>query len=236
MSTVVCHQALHDSSSSSHVVESTTMRLKLVPPNCSFLESLSSQKTPSYVHPNSLLKLTPKSLELCTESLGSETGSDTGQSSVLLFPKSSRSYTTRIQEKLVQTKKVVSRGFPPPLTTITSLNLLHVRRHHEGGRLIIQAMAAPPMNCCFRAERSHGRLRLTYWKKSQGDHHNLVPELKNDKTHVTKTDNNIGEEEDETINDDELETEKQKFQWPKCKEEDGKGIRRNWEPFWLATS
>ncbi|XP_024979009.1 protein FANTASTIC FOUR 3-like [Cynara cardunculus var. scolymus] len=223
------------------------MRLKLVPPNCSFLESIiSSQKPierkPSYVYPNSLLKLSPKSLELCTESLGSETGSDTSQCSMLLFPKSNSSYT-RTQEKLVrkdlvpktESKKVVSRGFPPPLTTISSLNLLHIRSQHEGGRLIIQAVAAPPMKCCFRAERSHGRLRLTYWKSR--DHHQKLLELKNDKTtHVTETDNNA--EEDERIHD-ELETEKQIFEWPsRCKEDeqDDKGMRRNWEPFWLTTS
>ncbi|KAL4590280.1 hypothetical protein LXL04_003207 [Taraxacum kok-saghyz] len=192
MSTVVCQQGVHSCIESSPVLEATTMRLKVVAPKCckevikhndygcwSLLQSLSSQKPIAkeslYVHPwvsqSSNAKLSPKSLALCTESLGNETGSDTTQGSVPLFSKSNK-LDKRSQEKMASrenikvlvpqmgSKKVVSRGFPPPLTAISSLSLLQISHHREGGRLIIQAMEAPYKNSCFQVERSQGRLRL----------------------------------------------------------------------------
>ncbi|CAI9285287.1 unnamed protein product [Lactuca saligna] len=192
MSTVVCQQGVHSCIESPLVLEATTMRLKLMTPKCckevirhndygswSFLQSLSSQKPiekeSSYVHPwvnqSSHSKLSQKSLALCTESLGNESGSDTIQGSVALFSVSNR-LDARSQEKIAPrekirvlvpqmgSKKVVSRSFPPPLTTIRSSSLFHVSHHREGGRLIIQAVEAAYKNSCFQAERSHGRLRL----------------------------------------------------------------------------
>ncbi|KAI3790657.1 hypothetical protein L2E82_03869 [Cichorium intybus] len=198
MSTVVYQQGVHTCIESSLVLEATTMRLKLVAPNCckevirhndygnwSFFQSLSSQKAiekeRSYAHPwvsqPAHSKLSNKSLALCTESLGNETGSDTTQGSKFLFQDSKR-LDTRSQEKMVPgekirvlvpqmgSKKVASRGFPPPLTTISSSSLLHVSHHREGGRLIIQAVETPYTSSCFQAERSHGRLRLVCSKST----------------------------------------------------------------------
>ncbi|KAJ0031971.1 hypothetical protein Pint_13680 [Pistacia integerrima] len=40
---------------------------------------------------------------------------------------------------------------------------LQVRPHREYGRLIIKATKAPPTRSLFQVERSHGRLRLSFY-------------------------------------------------------------------------
>lgn len=130
----------------------------------------------SYIHPlvkKSSMRLSEKSLELCTESLGSETGSDTSESSILslsLFDSRNGRSSPREERNsssipLMESRKSVShRSFPPPLTTISGSNSLKVRPHREGGRLIIQATEAPSTHSYFQRERSHGRLRLSFWE------------------------------------------------------------------------
>ncbi|KAK7345902.1 hypothetical protein VNO77_16518 [Canavalia gladiata] len=130
--------------------------------NWSSLQSLSnishSNKTENvYVHPAVKSTLSPKSLELCTESLGSETGSTTHDMSLFSLE------TTKNNTILVNTNssksKRLNRGatFPPPLTTIRDF---HVRSHRQDGRLILEAFTPSSPQPFFQAHRGNGRLRL----------------------------------------------------------------------------
>ncbi|BAT94032.1 hypothetical protein LR48_Vigan02g228900 [Vigna angularis] len=142
-----------------------------------FLEALSnvskhpSQDQTTYVHPQqkrSSLSLSPRSLQLCTENLGNESGSDSDESSIDMLSAVNTYSGTREQTQEGQTRqlstarKAKAQNFPPPLTTIRGSEPLRVRPHRENGRLVIEVTKVPPSPLCFRAERSHGRLRLCF--------------------------------------------------------------------------
>ncbi|WCJ23709.1 hypothetical protein M5689_005720 [Euphorbia peplus] len=155
----------------------------------SFLQDLSNSATNNndnvYIHPlmkRYSSKLSEKSLELCTESLGCETGSDISSENAFLFESSSSSseleseseseleseqviekynYTVVREEKIPRRSSNAARSFPPPLTTMSGAGSLQFKPRREGGRLIITAVEVPEIRSCFEAERSEGRLRLT---------------------------------------------------------------------------
>ncbi|GAB2266539.1 hypothetical protein Dimus_001541 [Dionaea muscipula] len=119
-----------------------------------------------YVHP--LMKrassmLSNKSLEMCTENLGSETGTDDGIFLSTSSSSSPSSSTAReIWRGLNPFWRVTPREhFPPPLTTISGSNSILIRSQREGGRLVMEAYSAPPRHCHIHAERTGGRLRLS---------------------------------------------------------------------------
>ncbi|GMH28467.1 hypothetical protein Nepgr_030310 [Nepenthes gracilis] len=131
-----------------------------------------------YIHPlikRSLSLLSEKSLEMCTENLGSETGaSDAAGSDIfslsggnsVVGPESPAAvgnwWKSRRKEAV---KEVRCRGFPPPLTTLTGSNPIGLRAHRESGRLVINVFPrAHPRVSCLHAERSHGHLRLSFVK------------------------------------------------------------------------
>ncbi|KAL6971517.1 hypothetical protein U1Q18_046652 [Sarracenia purpurea var. burkii] len=129
----------------------------------------------SYVHPKvsrSSSIFSHKSLELCTENLGCETGTDMAETGCFsLSPPPSNGGETPARERRKSSHRTDQprrvndcRDFPPPLTTISGSSCLRVRRHHENGRLIIDAVETPPTNTYLQAERSHGRLTLSLWK------------------------------------------------------------------------
>lgn len=149
----------------------------------SFLQALSNgssqeqvPKETIYVHP--LVKrpsstLSEKSLKLCTENLGNETGTDMIMESNIfseeLCSKVVGNYLPRKEEQDKEkqkqsqgsiAKKAKAPSFPPPLTTISGRDCLQVRHQRVNGRLIIEAVKAPSKQSCFQAERSNGRLRL----------------------------------------------------------------------------
>ncbi|XP_061992019.1 protein FANTASTIC FOUR 3 [Rosa rugosa] len=140
----------------------------------SFLQSISNnssqqQNPPTPVYnkrSSSVTRLNEKSLELCTENLGNETGTIFIENSI--FESNDKSLVKRDQQK--QSKSLGSKksanvhNFPPPLTTISGLESLQVRPHREDGRLILKAVKAPLTHNCFQAERSNGRLRLCFSK------------------------------------------------------------------------
>ncbi|KAL0558935.1 hypothetical protein IC582_003523 [Cucumis melo] len=133
-----------------------------------------------YVHP--LLKrsgkcLSEKSLEICTESLGSETGSD-GFSS---YPSSENGDTDDENEenmiestqtfemenqwkpvKISHKKSPPRRSLPPPLPTLSGPDgeTLRMQPRRDNGRLVLEAMSVPSQNN-FHAQRQDGRLVLT---------------------------------------------------------------------------
>lgn len=145
----------------------------------SFLQALTeTNKTENangkvYVHPTvkrSSSMLSEKSLEMCTESLGSETGSNAGESSdidVSLFSSDTRNdvnNNNNMNNCVSRRVNKASCNFPPPLTSITDFGGVHVRPHREGGRLILEAIASPSTTPYFHAERVDGRLRLSLFE------------------------------------------------------------------------
>ncbi|XWS31588.1 hypothetical protein CRYUN_Cryun23aG0089100 [Craigia yunnanensis] len=141
----------------------------------SFLQSLANAKDSTehdkvYVHPlvkSSASALSEKSLEMCTESLGSETGSEVSESSddiSLLSLETVVCNPSKPRESLVTRKMSRSSSFPPPLTSISGSNGVQVKSHREGGRLVLQAVTIPPCHSYFHSERSEGRLKLSLLK------------------------------------------------------------------------
>ncbi|KAI3773083.1 hypothetical protein L6452_04281 [Arctium lappa] len=129
-----------------------------------------------YVHPmvkRSVSALSTKSLEMCTESLGTETGSDVSESSDEFSWEERERFgglrrsNVRIFGRKVETHRrgSGSGGFPPPLTSISgSDGTVKVRPHREGGRLVIKAISVSDCGTKFEAERTNGRLRLSLLK------------------------------------------------------------------------
>ncbi|XP_073046250.1 protein FANTASTIC FOUR 3-like [Primulina eburnea] len=192
---------------------------------------------------SSIARLSAKSLEMCTENLGSETGTDTIPDVGSIFSSSSSSFDQENslsskgsdQEKLKNNVKLQPpryeeasscRKFPPPLTTMSGTGSIQVRRHCEGGRLIIEAVERPLRNSYLQVERGGGRLRLCYLTDSESDSDLDTTEPP--------------QEEDEAGGVFESGTEEFGFQMlSRCKErrhENG-GLCSNWKPaFWVATS
>ncbi|CAI9264879.1 unnamed protein product [Lactuca saligna] len=140
---------------------------------------------PPYVHPlvkKSASSLSEKSLKVCTESLGSETGSDVFSS----YPSSETGDENKIHEtqeedeiketdmeeqKVVKhvtcltTKKVQqARSLPPPISSLAAAHTdgpsLHMHSHRVDGRLVLEAVSVPQQNY-FEAQRQDGRFLLT---------------------------------------------------------------------------
>ncbi|KOM26596.1 hypothetical protein LR48_Vigan303s001800 [Vigna angularis] len=154
-------------------------------------------------------RLSPKSLELCTENLGNETGSDIIESGIeLLSSHSSECGDGEVSPGMIREKRErkarEGRSFPPPLTTITGSESIRVRPHREGGRLVLQLIKVPSS---FRAERSPGRLRLCFWTEMQHHHHHHIEDAVED------------DQEDEKHTKErkqrqQVRVESTKFEWP----------------------
>lgn len=138
---------------------------------------------PPYVHPlvkkRSAATLNGKSLEICTEGLGSETGSDSLSSSyscseVSEQDKEEERQSVAVTEDITKDenhvyvpdlhvakyRKSPARSFPPPLPSISDGAPLHMQSRRENGRLVLEAVSVPPRNY-FHAQRQDGRLLLT---------------------------------------------------------------------------
>ncbi|KAE8676188.1 Mitochondrial Rho GTPase [Hibiscus syriacus] len=167
------------------VVESRFLRLKLgftepyngetnttIMGGWSFLHTLSDAKAPAvnqrvYVHPllnRSGSRLSDESLEMCTEQLGSETGSEGSLLSLETQTVACDINPSKPRES--SSTRKIRRGFsfPPPLTSISGSNGVQIKPHRENGRLIIQAVSFPTCHSYFHAERSEGRFRLSLFK------------------------------------------------------------------------
>ncbi|GFQ02581.1 protein faf-like chloroplastic [Phtheirospermum japonicum] len=132
---------------------------------------------PPYVHPlvkRSVSGLSEKSLEICTESLGSETGSDCFSSAnrsteclnegdevykEIKGEEFNKSYSDPFADlRVVKYKSSPARPLPPPLPSVSAGG--HVQSRRENGRLILEAVSVSPKNY-FHAQRGEGRLVLT---------------------------------------------------------------------------
>ncbi|KAL4355103.1 hypothetical protein GQ457_06G029340 [Hibiscus cannabinus] len=212
----------------------------------SFLQSLSDAKAPAenhnvYVHPlvkRSAVRLSEKSLEMCTERLGSETGSDCSDDISLPCLETQTVACDFIPSKLRESwsirKTSRSNSFPPPLTSISGSNGVQVKSCRENGRLVLQAISLPPCHSYFHAERSEGRLRLSLFMDA-------TPVLdEEDQEEDDDVEELYGETENMEGNNgnDGGEIETGKLQRPSsCKESDRghKGGLLNLKPFLVAT-
>lgn len=110
---------------------------------------------------------------MCTESLGSETGSDISESSDEFPPFSPKIESSHSVGKLKSRdrefarKLIPDRSFPPPLTTISGSDSVQMRSHREGGRLVVKAVTVASSIGYFQADRADGRLRLCLVKNSK---------------------------------------------------------------------
>ncbi|KAL8515278.1 hypothetical protein ACS0TY_014116 [Phlomoides rotata] len=272
MSTIVCQNLV--SCFESHLAETTTtLKLKVAPPppppatddhrnldfdNWGVLQN-NPEKTGDVVvyvkkgSSSSFSKLSPKSLELCTENLGSETGTDIASDCSSIFssspPFSPSSSSSNSGDFTMPLKTVNCEGrqrypyhtyrkiknFPPPLT---SSNSLQVRHHREGGRLIIEAVEAPFRNSYLQAERSDGRLKLCFLRTASAEEE-VEEEECGEETAPEEGPTTIDdvELEKEEFDDVEIEKEKEKLKrLSRCKE-GSKGMCSNWKTaLWVATS
>ncbi|CAK9151065.1 unnamed protein product [Ilex paraguariensis] len=181
-------------------------------------ELVDTQKV--YVHPlvkRSSSTLSTKSLDMCTESLGSETGSEVSESidefSSLSWEGPNFGALQRSKSPEFSKKLNGSGTFPPPLTSISGSDCVRVRPHREDGRLVIKAVTVPSSNTNFQAERVNGRLRLSLKKDYSFDCNNEV--IMNKETESNEEDEdevaehaNFGEDEvvehDDDDNDDDV--------------------------------
>ncbi|KAG6428058.1 hypothetical protein SASPL_112307 [Salvia splendens] len=240
MSTIVCQQ--------NFVTETTTTTLKLrvaQPGDDSlgswgFLQNNSHQSSSPnkdfyYTHPLSYnSKLSPKSLQLCTENLGSESGYDTFSDSDTFFSDDHPTFSLRHCKHHKSSPKNCRKinDFPPPLTTMSGASSLQVRRHREGGRLIIDAIEGPFRNSYLHAERSDGRLKLCFTTAAAREEEEEIEE------EIEESGNEFESESESDVDMNLLE----KFQrFSRCKDggsHETKALCSNWKPstLWVATS
>ncbi|CAL1382957.1 unnamed protein product [Linum trigynum] len=238
----------------------------------SFLQCIAAKETgetnrdpaftlaPSSSNNNSVMKrsvssLSKQSLEMCTESLGSETGSDdrgSDDDELLLPPLSapavaadsveqgdlgktsvSISSSRAAARQRLRNVRRSSRGcvtLPPPLSSIGGSTGVRMRSRREDGRLVVTAVSVSSPRAQFHVERSNGRLRLhlTTEYPTQDE------EAGDEKTEDAKTEEEKeGGEETEEV---ERASGGISTRSGRCKEA-GEGNRglMNWEPFWVAT-
>lgn len=226
----------------------------------SFLQSLKKTEHHDnvYVHPTIKLSssmLSEKSLEMCTESLGSESGSSDNASDNMDEIANIR--TLEASRSSVSRRIWRSRSFPPPLTSIRDMGGVHITPHREDGRLILKAVATPSAQPYFEAERSNGRLKLWLFQTftSESDNEEEVEEEEEEDEEEEKEEVGDDYEDDEEVemcgeeedgeaeelegNNEIVEEEmgKRKLARPRMCKESGnrnKGMP-NWKPFWVAT-
>ncbi|KAF3667491.1 hypothetical protein FXO38_08571 [Capsicum annuum] len=150
----------------------------------SFIKDLSNPKKDyyydekeEYVHPmvkRSSTSLSIKSLGICTESLGSETGSYMSENieehSFNLSESENSHLAPRSKCRKIGKKHDKISNFPPPMPSLSRTNGFQVMRpHREGGRLILKATTISVPKSYFKAERIDGRLRLSLLNNTEVD-------------------------------------------------------------------
>lgn len=118
-----------------------------------------SNAPPPYVHPlvkRSSVTLSEQSLEMCTECIGSETGSDGFCSEIL------SDVGQEEMKELNSVGEAMATPLPPPLSSMSGDGAsIYMRTHRKNGRLILEAVSVPSRNC-FQAHRVDGRLILAF--------------------------------------------------------------------------
>ncbi|CAA7015927.1 unnamed protein product [Microthlaspi erraticum] len=221
----------------------------------SILESLSNSSSdndkekktllPYIQPPSSRRTLSDESLALCTESLGSETGSDViddleflSGSSELQTMETRMSTTPRSSRE--DRKRNAIASLPPPLTSMRGFNSIQVKSHREDGRLVMTATTPPPRNRCLQ-DRSNGCVRLAILIDSD-DHIETETKKEEEETIEIERDNEEEnqeyEEEDEEKQEIEvMAVERSQISSRRCVQGDreNRGFL-NWESLCVATS
>ncbi|XP_049407836.1 protein FANTASTIC FOUR 3-like [Solanum stenotomum] len=185
----------------------------------------SDEESKVYVHPLvKLSSLNTNSLNMCTESLGSETGSDIseniGEFSSLLMEKETNFHGVQ-RSKCREFAKKIRRAasYPPPLTSMSGNEGVQIRPHREGGRLLLKATSITSWNSNFRVERANGRLKLSLLIHDECRHGEEDVIIQNDEENGSSK---LGEYSSRPT---------------RCK---ASGSRNKglscWEPFWVAIS
>ncbi|PIN25850.1 hypothetical protein CDL12_01402 [Handroanthus impetiginosus] len=161
-----------------------------------------------YVHPlvkRSSSSLSTKSLEMCTESLGSETGNASGscfyEISYNTLQKQSSTKVKQTKPREISKKIKPSSSFPPPLTSISGSEGIHVKTHREGGRLVIKAVSFSTCTSYFQVERENGRLKLSLFKDGHTD---IDSENDEEEEHDDEIEDHLKEEKKEYEDEDDF--------------------------------
>jgi hypothetical protein len=221
--------------------------------NCNTTKAQDTENDKVYVHPlvnRSSSRLSEESLKMCTESLGSETGSAVTESnndefaflSAVSYENGPNKQASKLHRFPVSKKMNHCRSFPPPLTSISGSNGVQVKPHREGGRLVLKAVTVPSCHALFHAERGDGRLRLrlvqdggigeeedeeAVEEEEVGDDSDVAGEEEEEEEEVEGYSGNFGDEMGMGA----------KLPWlSRCMEgARGNEALRNWESFCLAT-
>ncbi|KAF3321000.1 protein FAF-like [Carex littledalei] len=149
---------------------------------------ISKELPPPYVHPlvrRSSQLMSQKSLQICTENLGSETGAEYSSDESNFFSSDDESdeseFTltnndSKMRNYVVESKDLMTvnyhgcggssggRTFPPPLPSIARRDgrpCVRMQPHRQDGRLVVQAVPVRS-NTYLHANRLDGRLRLSF--------------------------------------------------------------------------
>ncbi|KAG2330820.1 hypothetical protein Bca52824_002000 [Brassica carinata] len=131
-------------------------------------------KKPAYVYPtDQKLSVAKLSLEMCTESLGTESGSETGGEISFLALEETNIPMVPLNMKPREDTYSTDRenSFPPPLKSVKGFNHSRmVKSYTEDGRLVVQEVRVSSPPRCFVSERCEGRLRLCLSKNTLLSH------------------------------------------------------------------
>ncbi|XP_070023442.1 protein FANTASTIC FOUR 2-like [Nicotiana tabacum] len=178
-----------------------------------------------------------RSLDMCTEILGSETGSNYISESNMdeFFSDISRGVKrSKCREFKKRIKKTVT--FPPPLTSISGMDRVQIKSYREGGRLVLRAARISTCSPYFQAERANGTLRLSWVKYGNNNEMEVEQDVEVQN----------GEKAEAEVEAKVIEHENGDDYWPKngrrrlarkCKESGNrsKGIQ-NWGQLWVVIS
>ncbi|KAL0912153.1 hypothetical protein M5K25_018107 [Dendrobium thyrsiflorum] len=198
-------------------------------------ENMNSATPPTYIHPlvrRYSILMSQKSLETCTENLGSETGSDEFSSGDELdsFSCETENEEEEAEEeeefdcREIEKRDVFNvnyhcsigrrsplRSFPPPLPSISRRDgpCFKMQPHRRDGRLIVQAVPVPSVNY-LHAERRGGRLLLSFVDTSSSTNSPVITSIEKsqqNKEEDEETMKETEEEEEETMDEEEEEVE-----------------------------
>lgn len=192
-------------------------------------QNTTSAPPPPYIHPLALRSsflMSQKSLETCTENLGSETGSDEFPSGDELDSFSFK--TENEEEEEINTMEIEKkdhynvnyhcsigrrspvRSFPPPLPSISRCDgpCFKMQSHRRNGRLVVESVPVPSINY-LHAERRGGRLLLSFMDTSPRTNSPVLTSIKQSEKKNAEDEEIMKEteEEEEVIMEEEEEVE-----------------------------
>ncbi|XP_010524807.1 PREDICTED: protein FANTASTIC FOUR 3-like [Tarenaya hassleriana] len=210
----------------------------------SFLEAISSgsplsnpslgenERTYGQCSPSKILS--EKSLALCTENLGNESGSDDISGNDVFSFASSDVETKTLSSKGSKGRKGSAvPNLPPPLKSMRGSDCIHLRPYREDGRLVLKASKEPLNKTCFQVERGNGRLRLCILRD-----YDQIADKEEEEEMIEPESDALKEEEEEEKEGNQVEGMVNHIQSPgRCVHGDRDCIGLlNWEHFCVATS